>query len=686
MLLVENSEGERRLLSKILRSRGHAVTICKDVETAWQAFEEEFAPLVIADLALPKHDGLELCRRIREGPDGDQPVIVIVTGDDGPDVLERIVEAGASDYLLKPVDVALFSVRLALAENEVYAQQERRATRDALVDTTNELSTLFESLDEVFFSIDVARNRLIQVSHPCLEMLGRTPAELLESPSVWQELLYPVGLEDADEKMAALEPGKSLINEYPVPHPDGGTRWLEATLKPQLSPEGELVRIDGIISEVTERRRAQDEADARNQELTTLYRISEITLAAEGLAQAYDEILEVVSEATGFPIVAIERLDRREREVMVITVARGLPMPKDGSPLEIPLHETPSDLAIKTRRPIIERDAHSGREVRADVFHKLKVRTFMSFPMLLSGKAVGTLTLATPEDIDPPDHLIRMCGGLANSIAALTGRLESADALKESEANFRTLVEELQRVNDELEAFAYTVSHDLRAPLRTMTGFAHTLVENFGASLPPEARDYAHRIIASGKRAEHLIHDLLEYSRLTVEEVELQQVELGDVVEVVLEQARADLTESNASLEVEKPLPRVLANHITLVLALGNLVSNAIKFVPEDRRPEVTIRTEDRETTIRIWVEDNGVGVPEGQEERIFRVFERLAEGSHVAGTGIGLAIVRRSLEKIGGEVGMENKKVGSAFWIDLPKAAKSRWRPWRKRRTTDPN
>lgn len=685
MLLVENSQGERRLLSKILRSRGHAVTICKDVETAWQAFEKEFAPLVIADLALPKHDGLELCRRIREGPDGDEPVIVIVTGDAGPDVLERIVEAGASDYLQKPVDVALFNVRLALAEKEVHAQQERRATRDALVDMTNELSTLFGSLDEVFFSIDLARNRLIQVSHPCLEVLGRTPAELLESPSAWQELLYPAGLEDADEKMAALEPGKSLINEYAVPHPDGGTRWLEATLKPQLSPEGELVRIDGIISEVTERRRAQDEADASNQELATLHRISEITLAAEGLAQTYDEILEVVSEATGFPIVAIERLDP-EREVMVITVARGLPMPKDGSPLEIPLHETPSDLAIKTRHPIIERDAHSGRVLRADVFHKLKVQTFMSFPMLLSGKAVGTLTLAKPEDMDPPDHLIRMCGSLANSIAVLTGRLESADALKESEANFRTLVEELGRANDELEAFAYTVSHDLRAPLRTMTGFAHALVENFGASLPPDARDYAQRIIASGRRAEDLIHDLLEYSRLTVEEVELQEVELGDVVEVVMEQARADLTESNASLEVEKPLPRVLANHITLVLAIGNLVSNAIKFVPEDRKPEVTIRTEDRETKIRIWVEDNGVGVPEGQEERIFRVFERLAEASDVPGTGIGLAIVRRSLEKIGGEVGMENKKVGSAFWIDLPKTVRSRWRAWRKRRTPDRN
>lgn len=277
-----------------------------------------------------------------------------------------------------------------------------------------------------------------------------------------------------------------------------------------------------------------------------------------------------------------------------------------------------------------------------------------------------------------------MCASLAHSIAALTGRMESADALRHSEANFRTLAEELQRANDELEAFAYTVSHDLRAPLRTMTGFAHTLVENFGASLPDDARDYAQRIIASGLRAESLIRALLDYSRLTMEEVELQQVEVKDVIETVLDQVKADLDATNAKVEVQKPLPRVLANHLTLVQALGNLVSNAIKFVPEERTPEVTIRTEDRESVVRIWVEDNGVGVPEGQEERIFRVFERLAEGSHVPGTGIGLAIVRRALEKIGGKAGVERLSVGSGFWIDLPKSTSSKWRPWRRRGATD--
>ena len=196
--------------------------------TAWQAFQERFAPLVIVDRSLPDEDGLELCKRIREGVDGDRTVILVVTGDADPAVLEQIARAGANDYLHKPIDVALLNVRLTLAEKEVLAHQERRSTRDALIDTTRELSTLFESLDEVFFSIDVSRDRLIQVSPACLAMLGKTPAELLESSLLWRQLLYPAGLENAEEALASVQPGRSLISEYTVPHPDGGTRWLEA--------------------------------------------------------------------------------------------------------------------------------------------------------------------------------------------------------------------------------------------------------------------------------------------------------------------------------------------------------------------------------------------------------------------------------------------------------------------------
>ncbi|MBT4189191.1 MAG: HAMP domain-containing histidine kinase, partial [Gemmatimonadales bacterium] len=213
-----------------------------------------------------------------------------------------------------------------------------------------------------------------------------------------------------------------------------------------------------------------------------------------------------------------------------------------------------------------------------------------------------------------------------------------------------------------------SVSHDLRAPLRTMQGFAHALVQNFGNELSDEARDYARRIIASGQQSEKLISDLLAYSRLSFERLELMPVELIDVVDQAREQVQADLTESQAHVTVEEPLPAVRGNVTALVQVVANLLSNAVKFVPDDRKPEVRIWSEKREGSVRLWVEDNGVGVPVGQEERIFRVFERLAESGNRPGTGIGLAIVRRGLQRVGGECGVEHlPDGGSGFWIEIP-------------------
>ena len=216
-----------------------------------------------------------------------------------------------------------------------------------------------------------------------------------------------------------------------------------------------------------------------------------------------------------------------------------------------------------------------------------------------------------------------------------------------------------------------------------MQGFAHALIQNFGERLPAEARDYAQRIIASGQQSEVLIRDLLAYSRLSFEELEMQPIDLDQVVAAAHDQLEADIKDSGASVVVERPLPTVHGQSTTLVQVVANLISNAIKFVPLGRAPEIRIRAEELGQSVRLWVEDNGIGVPAGQEERIFKVFERLAEGAARPGTGIGLAIVRRGMERMGGRAGVVSKPgAGSSFWVDIPPVQDARKRPWgRKRR-----
>jgi signal transduction histidine kinase len=279
--------------------------------------------------------------------------------------------------------------------------------------------------------------------------------------------------------------------------------------------------------------------------------------------------------------------------------------------------------------------------------------------------------------------MVRWGESVANAIASFAERMEAEDALKESERQYRTLAEQLQQANDELQAFAYSVSHDLRAPLRTMQGFAHALVQNFGSSLEPEARDFARRIIDSGQQSEKLIADLLAYSRLSFEELKLQAVDLNEVVKNAREQVDADLMQADASLEIDDALPEVKGHQTTLVQVVANLLSNAVKFIDEGDKPEVRVRAEESGGRVRLWVEDNGIGIREDGQERIFKVFERLHEGESRPGTGIGLAIVRRSMERIGGRAGVESEEgKGSRFWIELPRYAPPGRRLWRKGRS----
>lgn len=247
-------------------------------------------------------------------------------------------------------------------------------------------------------------------------------------------------------------------------------------------------------------------------------------------------------------------------------------------------------------------------------------------------------------------------------------RVRAEEELRDRERRATELARELGHANEELESFAYSVSHDLRAPLRTMQGFAHTLLRNYSDDLPEDAHHLLRRIIASGESAEELISDLLAYSRLSSEEIQLHPVRLEKVVDEVLERVTADVDASGATIDVARPLPEIRSHHAILVQALDNLVGNAMKFVPDDRTPHVRIASTTTDDSVVVTVEDNGVGIPADKAPRIFRVFERLSGDVHRPGTGIGLAIVRRAMERLGGRVGVESTLgEGSIFRIEIP-------------------
>jgi signal transduction histidine kinase len=227
---------------------------------------------------------------------------------------------------------------------------------------------------------------------------------------------------------------------------------------------------------------------------------------------------------------------------------------------------------------------------------------------------------------------------------------------------------ELIATNKQLETFVYSIAHDLRAPLRAMQGFSTMLVEEV-TGLDVVANDYAGRINKSAQFMDAMLMDLLAFSAVSQKRVELTLISLESVVESVLSRLGKDIQDKGARVETIGSWPSVFAHKSTLDQVLLNLISNALKFVAPDVLPVVRLRAEDRAEFIRIWVEDNGLGIAPDHQKQIFQLFSRL-EGAKYGGTGIGLAIVEKGVERMGGRVGVEaSLGQGSRFWFELPKS-----------------
>lgn len=225
--------------------------------------------------------------------------------------------------------------------------------------------------------------------------------------------------------------------------------------------------------------------------------------------------------------------------------------------------------------------------------------------------------------------------------------------------------DELRHKTEELEGFAHTLSHDLRAPLRTITSFAQIL----GAEelSPADRAAYTSKIAKSAQSMEALIIDVLKLSQLTLGPVPEQPVSLQEILEESLEMLESAITKSKARIELKKPLPRVIANRTLLIQIFSNLLANAIKFVPAGKAPKIEVFSVEKNGECEVHVKDSGIGIPAKYQESIFNVFERGNVESDFGGTGIGLAIVRKAAKRIGGNVTVKSKEgEGSDFVVTL--------------------
>ncbi len=260
--------------------------------------------------------------------------------------------------------------------------------------------------------------------------------------------------------------------------------------------------------------------------------------------------------------------------------------------------------------------------------------------------------------------------GLMKPYSLLFKKLKAGEEnLKMAYAQVKQQVKEQEKANREMEAFSYVISHDLKTPLRGIDGYSRILLEDYGSSLAEDGRHLLDQLIQSAARMNQLIEGLLAYSQLDRRLFSPRPVNPLKIIEALIAERRPALNKQSVHLSVEVSCPSLNVDPAGLSLALAHLMDNALKATSHTDNPSIEIGGKESKKGTILWVKDNGIGFDMKDYNRLFTVFQRLPSFDDYAGTGIGLAMVRKVLERMGGRAWAEGKPgQGAAFFIELPK------------------
>jgi signal transduction histidine kinase/DNA-binding response OmpR family regulator len=621
ILIVEDSPTQALQLQYILERYHYRTAVATNGRDAIANLRQHKPTIVISDIIMPEMDGYQLCQQIKaDATLADIPVILLTSLSDPKDVIKGL-ECGADNFIVKPYDEDFLLSRIQY----ILANQRVRRIERAQMGL------------EIFFA-----GQTYFITSDRLQILN-----LLLST-------YETAVQQNRQLIAAQD----------------SLQQLNAHLEEIVAK-----RTAALTVEITERQRAAEALRRYAERLRILQEIDRAILAAQSPAAIAQAALGHLYTLIPCWWAGISLYDWQARQLVVFaSVSRGTPRFPIGT--RISLEDVAEDLAVlQSGQVYVVADVRTLTAPPATVrtLQAEGLRSYVRVPLIAQGELIGSLNLwsdqvdaFTAEQVDIAREVANQTA-IGIQQARLYEQVQRHAAELEQRVAERTA--ELQEINVELESFSYSVSHDLRAPLRSIQGFAQILLEECDDRLEAVGRGYVQRIVAAAQRMDSLTEGLLTYSRLSRTAVELIPISLEDVVEEAFIQLEAEIRSTEAHVIVERPLPQVMGHYVTLVQAVANLLANSLKFVAPGVRPQVQVWTEERDDRVCLRLRDNGIGIAPEYQERIFRIFERLHGPDTYAGTGIGLSIVHKGVERMGGQVGVESAPdQGSTFWVELRK------------------
>lgn len=672
------------------------IEYAETLQSALELIENSEFDIIFLDLFLPDSFGQETFSQVRSRATAP---IVILSGLSDKSTALQIVKEGAQDYIVK----GEFDANLL--EKAIVYSIERKKYQEELEQSERRNRTIFESigiaiaeydytdlyhfihdfkasgkpLDELknidFVGVFELRNkmRVLNLNPEALILYGVSSKEEFkenytsfyrqESINYFQAVVDAIWNEDEE-----------LVYEVPF-QKDGAVihtlkRWRF------LGQQSGFYRLLVSTEDVTELKKNQEKIYRQSVLMETVARATTVLLGEGNVRERVDHAMALTGPVFSADKLAVFLFKPVNEEDLVYTIAgywdvQHRPYVGDDNQYASVYELGPVIEALSSSRPIelFARGASSG--VLA-LLERHNLKKAIVAPMNVRDMTTGVVILGYEDEPDTDEAVV---SGLMN----LSGNIGSAISTYNAQQQLKEMNEDLeQRVDDrtykmrqaikELESFSYSVSHDLRAPLRAISGFSGVLAEEYREKLDEQGQHYLKIIAKGASEMSQLIEDLLDFSRMGRKKLVFAEVDMNALVDDVISELSGQVPERNIVFKTDNLSP-CQGDHNILRQVLVNFIWNAIKFTAKEEKAIISISSKDADRFVEYSVEDNGVGFDMAYVEKLFGVFQRLHPHEDFEGTGVGLAIVQRVITRHGGRIeayGEEGK--GARFSFTLPK------------------
>lgn len=645
VLIVDDSLTVRMDLAQAFEADGFQVLPCRNGEEARQRVAEQEVSAAVLDVLLPDTDGVALLEELRAGARPDLPILMLSTEAEVKDRI-RGLKRGADDYIGKPYDPGNVVARV----NELLRTRQPLSSKSATILVVDDSATFREQLRDVLeragYQVQCAAS-----GEEGLRMMARIRPLALIVDGVMPDMAGATVVRRVrlDEALRGTPCLLLTASEECEAEPDALDAGADAFIRKEEDPQVILARLGAVLRTARadpvdtrallgpQRVLIADDSETYLQEMARLLRAEgyDVVLARSG-EQALD-ILEVQQVDCILLDLIMPGLGGKQtcRQIKASPRSRDIPLIMVTS--------------VEDREAMIE-----GLALGADDY----IAKSSEFTVL-KARLRAQIRRKQFED----EHRRIQDELLASERRAAEAR--AARLVAEAKAEH---AEELDRKNKELEAFSYSVSHDLRAPLRSIDGFSQALLEDFGDRLEPRALGYLMRVRNAAQRMGELIDDLLELSRLGRAQLHQANMDLAELARSVAEELARRHAERQVTFVAPATL-QVYADRRLLQVVLENLLGNAWKFTSKVPGPRVEVGMEQGPEGPCYYVRDNGAGFDMAYASRLFSPFQRLHRDEDFTGTGIGLATVQRVIDRHGGRVWAHGEVgKGATVFFTLPR------------------